>query len=580
MSVFTDDDDNGDLGLLPLSSSSPPYPSNPLSLPPAPATTTSVQHVTNPSLSFRRPPSSPVRSNTLPRTARRRSTQIALAPAEGSVQLEPEKLARLRGWILGLVTVNFDLDVGPVIDSIQPYLLLSSSDSENIAFSSFPDSPQFDQGSQCHSFRIRDSGHVEERALRNFGRGAPSDGFVYGYCHFTQQRDSTSKRGYRQTSLVILTHHPYPALFQTIISILGPMYQQHGSPMLETACHNIANWPDSTPGNTVELGFLGSALQVGLPMHSDEQQSRESLPLSERNAPFHVLASTPSQSPPILPLFEASLSHLWSIWECLVLCEPILIFAPSPDSTSQAVWWFRDILRPIPMASDFRPYFTIHDQDHAALVNKMPPKAGLLLGVTNPLIERACRHWPHILSLGSHAKLVARSPPSRADKPSKGKTMFTAAGPHPGWATKTHNRYISKDRALLKQLEEACQGGHQAKSEASQLLRRHFSSRTTALLVPLNRYLNTLIPSPAESASSLTSTLRLKPFSTSDFFSSLKAHGAQLPFRSKHKQKEFYERWLRTPAFGLWLAKQEEVVQRVLRENAERRVSSVYSPRV
>ena len=29
------------------------------------------------------------------------------------------------------------------------------------------------------------------------------------------------------------------------------------------------------------------------------------------------------------------------------------------------------------------------------------------------------------------------------------------AGPAPGWQTKTHNRYISKDRDLLKQLEHA-----------------------------------------------------------------------------------------------------------------------------
>ncbi len=84
--------------------------------------------------------------------------------------------------------------------------------------------------------------------------------------------------------------------------------------------------------------------------------------------------------------------------------------------TSRAVWWLRDLLRPvnhffvcltgmltviqIPLSGDFRPFFTIQDADHTALVNPRPPKAGLLLGVTNPFFERACQHWPHVLSLG------------------------------------------------------------------------------------------------------------------------------------------------------------------------------------
>jgi hypothetical protein len=99
--------------------------------------------------------------------------------------------------------------------------------------------------------------------------------------------------------------------------------------------------------------------------------------------------------------------------------------------------------------------------------------------------------------------------------------------------------------------------------EASFDLRRHFSSRSAALLVPLNRYLNTLIPRPSETSKTSTD-LRLKPFNNANFFASLKAHGAALPFRSNSKQREFYERWLRTPAFGLWLARQEDVVTRML----------------
>jgi len=51
-----------------------------------------------------------------------------------------------------------------------------------------------------------------------------------------------------------------------------------------------------------------------------------------------------------------------------------------------------------------------------------------------------------------------------------------------------------------------------------------------------------------------------------DFFSSLRSNPSALPFKSSSKQKEFYEKWVKTPAFGLWLARQEEVVQEALRK--------------
>jgi hypothetical protein len=33
-------------------------------------------------------------------------------------------------------------------------------------------------------------------------------------------------------------------------------------------------------------------------------------------------------------------------------------------------------------------------------MNERAPKAGLLLGVTNPFFEKTSSHWPHVLTLG------------------------------------------------------------------------------------------------------------------------------------------------------------------------------------
>ena len=103
--------------------------------------------------------------------------------------------------------------------------------------------------------------------------------------------------------------------------------------------------------------------------------------------------------------------------------------------------------------------------------------------------------------------------------------------------------------------------------EASEALRRHFTSRTTALLVPLQRYFQSLIPTPSESRSNLHAPARLKPFQEAAFLASLKAHGSPLPFKSSTKRREFYERWLRTPAHVRWLAKQDEAAQGVLKKD-------------
>ncbi|KAK7005818.1 UDENN domain-containing protein [Favolaschia claudopus] len=452
-------------------------------------------------------------SRSPPTKALRKNSEIEALVVDSDV------LSRIRRWLL-------------VITGIYPPVVLYPTEAENISFSAFPDSPQFEDGSQDHSFCIRES----SIALSDNRRPASKDGFWYGFCHFTQRKDASSKRGAR---LFSLTQHAYPALFGRMTAILGPLFQQHDLPMLEAACHNIATWSDPTPGLTTELGFLGTVLSIELP-HSAEQQQLANKTYDPRQ---HILASSASFSPPPLLLFEAALPQLWSLWECLILCEPLL---PSGGSATSSA--------PLPQTGDIRPYLTIHDSDHATLASRLPPAAGRILGVTNPMFERSCAHWPHILSLGRHVPLNTATHGASA-----GNTR-ARAGPPPGWKTRTHSRYISKDRALLRRLEEACANG----SDGDRL--EKCSSLSLATYIPSS-------PTPAERASassaSLSSTaapepLRMKPFSAPAFLASLKTAGTTLPFRSTARRKEFYERWLRTPTFGVWLGLQEGIVHGVL----------------
>lgn len=163
-------------------------------------------------------------------------------------------------------------------------------------------------------------------------------------------------------------------------------------------------------------------------------------------------------------------------------------------------------------------------------------------------------------------------------------SQFATLGPPPGFKT-NHKRYISKDRVLLKLLENSLKDPNRAtRAHASKLLRQHFAGRATALLVPLNRYLTSLIPTPATSPVPPTTVpiqagavkteevprsaqQRMAPFHASKLLESLKQNGTPgLPFRSSSKQQEFYERWMRTNTFSAWLMREEEIVNGVLAE--------------
>jgi hypothetical protein len=176
-----------------------------------------------------------MRTQSLPRQAVSGTANI---PGLEGVEISVDRLESLRRWILGIAigalvavatrkapnepTVTFDLELGPILACVFPQLRLYPFEAENMsvdalklvswvyvlidffsAFSAFPDSPQFREGSSIHSFRIR------ERTIPSLSRPATSadrpelrDGFMYGYSYFNQKRDTSSKRGYSQVHIL------------------------------------------------------------------------------------------------------------------------------------------------------------------------------------------------------------------------------------------------------------------------------------------------------------------------------------------------------------------------------------------
>ncbi|KAN0065594.1 hypothetical protein ACQY0O_000717 [Thecaphora frezii] len=437
-----------------------------------------------------------------------------------------------------------------------------------------------------------------------------SSSYIYGYVFFRQKRDPSSRRGYFQKSLVILSHLPYVGLFGEVVSRLGPLYFEHGMTMLEAFANDVVGWPSPQPGSVLTLPLLGSILTAAIPFGQQAQNSPSGdlytpssspSPLNLRSAATMTIRtrSRPQQGNRELPeplmapggpllasipsttLFDTFkegllLPDLWLLWECILLAEPILVIGPDPKVVSEAVWHMLDLIRPIPYAGDFRPYFHIHDYDFRTLVSKNKPQAGTLIGATNPFFATACSHWPHVLRVGKAAVKVGSGfkhgsvPPTGAGAAAAAAARKVGGGhgaggggpDHvPGFTTKRKRR-VSKDRVLLKRLMELASASTPLtpaeRNEGNVAMRRYFADLTERFLAPLNRYVASLVPASFDLASP-SEAPKIRPFNMTAFLASLKAHGTPIPLRSRnlptgaHLRMGLYLDFLKCPNFSLWL---------------------------
>lgn len=521
-------------------------------------------------------------------TRKRRQT-LTRANDLPTAVLAPELLERVRAIIDSICVVNFDLDTGPSFDNCYPSASYSAKERSLIAFSSFPDHTEKGNSSLTFSWRIpriRDDNGSHPR---------PTHEMLYGYVYFSQEKDASIRRGYAQRSIAIVTQNPaLSGLYTRMVNILGPMYFQakpgHAASIVETAIRNLYKWPSLEPG-TIELAYLGHILLVEIPLPHQAQfqiphtasryttaSSTSSLSLPPAlPASIPLLASLPSV--PLSQLLRDTISQLWLIWELVVFSEPILVYSSDPGRCSELVRWLLAIIKPLPFAGDYRPFFHIHSPDFAFILNNNKPRYGTLLGATNPLILSAARHYPHIIRLSAPSK-PADSPVQgvfgSVSKATASHSFKEAQGAAHGLFSE-RKRHIKKDTVALKAAEDKLKARDFAAGDA--ILLQCMSTLTERFLVPLNRYFATLLPADLSNG---MSTPRAPPtFSQAGFLQSLKAHGTPLPFRrsklpsihmhsnndttATHSAISFYEHFLRSPNFLTWLQSRTEATQHTTR---------------
>ncbi|XP_037371036.1 protein DENND6B [Talpa occidentalis] len=474
--------------------------------------------------------------------------------------------ARFSAWLECVCVVTFDLELGQALELVYPSdVQLTDKEKSSICYLSFPDSHSGCLGDTQFSFRIRQCGGPRRPRHGDDGHydsGAPAllqrePAHYFGYVHFRQVKDSSVKRGYFQKSLVLVSRLPFVRLFQALLSLMAPEYFNKMAPCLEAACNEIDQWPAPVPGQTLNLPVLGIVLQVHVPSRLDPpERSPPKLCGPENLLPAPMVLSSVHE----LDLFrclQPVLTQVHTLWELMLLGEPLVVLAPSPATSSELVLALTSCLQPLKFCCDYRPYFTIHDSEFKEFTTRTQAPPNVVLGVTNPFFIKTLQHWPHFLRIGEH-KMAGDLPKQvKLKKPSRLKTM----DPKPGLYT-AYAAHLQRDRALLRRLRKGVQKKRPPDAQTA-LLRRHLLELTRSFLAPLEQYMASLMPLQ-RIVVPWKMPPQIRPFSQDDFLRSLGRTGPQLSCSRKGDWPGLYRRFFKSPHFDGWYRQRRREMGRQL----------------
>jgi len=119
----------------------------------------------------------------------------------------------------------------------------------------------------------------------------------------------------------------------------------------------------------------------------------------------------------------------------------------------------------------------------------------------------------------------------------------------PGLYTK-YKPFLQKDRNILKKLVKGLESKRPQEVQSA-LLRRYFLELSSSFLIPLERYLTSLMPLQKD-ISPFKSTPIIEPFNQDNFFKSLEASGPYLTSGIKGDWPNLYKKFFRSPNFSAW----------------------------
>ncbi|XP_018600169.2 protein DENND6A isoform X2 [Scleropages formosus] len=460
---------------------------------------------------------------------------------------------RFSAWLHCICVVGFDLELGQAVEVIYPHhSKLTDKEKTSICYLSFPDSNSGCLGDTQFCFRFRQAAGRKSSLgcfLEHFDRDAPvclkrDQGHYYGYVYFRQVRDKSLKRGYFQKSLVLISKLPYVTFFHSLLKLIAPEYFEKQEPCLEAACNDIDRWPAPCPSRVLTLPIMGVVMKVRIPSCYDKPGMSQLVHSSENDSLVSIVLPSIHEVD-LFRCFSPVFFHIQMLWELVLLGEALVVMAPSPAESSDTVLALVSCISPLRYCSDFRPYFTIHDSEFKEYTTRTQAPPSVILGVTNPFFAKTLQHWPHIIRIGDMKQMGEMAKQMKVKKLKNLKTLDSKPGVY-----SAYKPFLNRDEEIIKQLQKGIQ---QKRPSAAQnaILRRHFLELTQSFIIPLERYVASLMPLQ-KSISPWKSPPMLRPFSQDEFMKTLEKAGPQLTSRLKGDWIGLYRQFLKSPNFDGW----------------------------
>uniref|UniRef100_A0A665VUM2 DENN/MADD domain containing 6Aa n=1 Tax=Echeneis naucrates TaxID=173247 RepID=A0A665VUM2_ECHNA len=474
--------------------------------------------------------------------------EITLPPGPGGEE-EPEEALllpwdRFSAWLHCICVVGFDLELGQAVEVRHTGL---RSPKTSICYLSFPDSNSGCLGDTQFCFRFRQGSNRKSSLgcfLETTDRDAPAclkQGHYYGYVYFRQVRDKSLKRGYFQKSLVLISKLPYVNFFHSLLKIMAPEYFEKQEPCLEAACNDIDRWLTPHPGRILTLPIMGVVIKVRIPTCYDKPGTSQLVQSTQSDSLVSIVLPTIHE----VDLFRRVFGQSYVVGQ--VSNTNVTFYSSSLCSC----------ISPLRYCSDFRPYFTIHDSEFKEYTTRTQAPPSVILGVTNPFFAKTLQHWPHIIRIGDMKQAGEMAKQMKVKKLKNLKTLDSKPGVYTAYKP-----YLNKDEDIIKQLQKGVQ---QKRPSAAQnaILRRYFLELTQSFIIPLERYVASLMPLQ-KSISPWKSPPQLRPFIQQDFMKTLEKAGPQLTSRLKGDWIGLYRHFLKSPNFDGWFRnRRREMTQKL-----------------
>ena len=451
-------------------------------------------------------------------------------------------------WMSCFCVVGFDLELGQVIEKVYPeHFFLSDVERSSICYLAFPDSNTGCMGDTQFHFRIRSTFRAKRshNLLDNVLRKDIEH--YFGHVTFRQVKDNTVKRGYYQKSLVLVSRLPFFNLYNHLVKTIGPDYFANGEIALETACYQIDKWMRPDPGELLQLPIMGNVLQVVIPPCKTKfSESKVAVKTSS------LLSDTDFQctfNPPYYTHFSTMISHISLLWELVLLCEPIIVMAPSPTVSSEVVQSLVSLIQPLNFACDYRPYFTIHDKELKEYTSKTQTVPRVILGVTNPFFAKTLQQWPHIVRVGDMPMLTLNKNGKKSQELK------------PGIYTK-YKACLGRDKLFLKKISKGANGTRPVEVQNA-MIGNFISELTYSFMIPLERYIGSLMPLQ-RSISPWKCCPKLRKFNVEEFIQTLPGYGPQLTYKIKSDWPSLYRKFFKSPNFEHWFEDKKQQVNEKL----------------